>query len=292
MNNITVSTCRAYCKMNIPVIRWVLMVLVLLPAIDGSTQVRDPRFHVLAFYTAKRDPAHISFVQEANQWFPEMAKRYQFTFDATDDWGQLNDSVLARYQVVMFLDTRPEVPVQRQAFRNFMERGGAWMGFHFAGFALTPSDYPENWDWYHDTLLGTGSYIGNTWRPTSARLRVEDATHPVTKGLPQVFLSAPNEWYSWEKDLRENPDIHILLSIDSSSFPLGTGPKPAEIWHSGYYPVAWTNRRYKMLYLNMGHNDMDYENGDNKPLSSQFSSKFQNQLIINGLLWLGGVTKW
>jgi len=55
------------------------------------------------------------------------------------------------------------------------------------------------------------------------------------------------------EDLRQNPDIDILLSIYSTSFPLGTGPKPQEIWHSGYYPVVWTNKHFKMIYLNMGH---------------------------------------
>ncbi|HWJ27944.1 MAG TPA: hypothetical protein VNS32_15470, partial [Flavisolibacter sp.] len=84
-----------------------------------------------------------------------------------------------------------------------------------------------------------------------------------------------------------NPDIQILLSIDSSSFPLGTGPKPHEIWHSGYHPVVWTNKKYRMIYMNMGHNDMDYEHGTNKELSSTFSSQEEDQLIINALLWLG-----
>jgi hypothetical protein len=37
----------------------------------------------------------------------------------------------------------------------------------------------------------------------------------------------------------------------------------------------------------MGHNDIDYENKTNKELSSQFESKAQNTLIIQGLLWLG-----
>ena len=132
-----------------------------------------------------------------------------------------------------------------------MENGGAWMGFHFAAFALTPSSYNQDWDWYHNEFLGSGQYVSNTWRPTSALLRVEQK-HPATKGLPTVFKSSPNEWYRWEKDLRKNPDISILLSIDSTSFPLGTGPKPDEIWHSGYYPVAWTNKKYSMLYMNMG----------------------------------------
>jgi uncharacterized protein len=78
-------------------------------------------------------------------------------------------------------------------------------------------------------------------------LRVEDRTHPATRLLPATFRSSPNEWYRWEKDLRENPDIDILLSIDSTSFPLGTGPKPHEIWHGGYYPVVWTNKKYRMI---------------------------------------------
>jgi len=251
-------------------------------------QSKSPSFKVIAFYTAKEDAAHISFVHEANKWFPKIGKEYNFVYDSTNDWNNLNPSFLSNYKVVLFLDTRPEDSLQRVTFETYMKNGGAWMGFHFAGFALTPSKYPQNWDWYHNEFIGSGQYKSNTWRPTSAILRVEKPTHPVTKNLPQTFKSAPNEWYRWEKDLRQNPDIKILLSIDSTSFPLGTGPKLDEIWHSGYYPVVWTNTKYRMVYMNMGHNDIDYEHGTNAELSSQFSSDIQNKLIINALLWLGG----
>jgi uncharacterized protein len=254
-------------------------------------------FHVIAFYTALHDKAHISFVHEANRWFPEMATKYNFTYDSTNDWSNLNAGFLSKYQVVLFLDTRPEQPGQRTAFQKYMEGGGAWMGFHFAAFALTPSDYPQNWDWYHNTFLGSGSYVSNTWRPTAATLRVggqdpasgEDS-HPATKDLPATIHSAPNEWYRWSNDLRTNPDIRILLSIDSASFPLGTGPKQSEIWHSGYYPVVWTNKKYKMVYFNMGHNDIDYEHKTDKELSSTFESSNQDTLILHSLLWLGAKT--
>lgn len=252
---------------------------------------KNTAFRVIAFYTAKNDLAHISFVHEANQWFPSMAKQYHFTYDSTNNWNDLNDTFLARYDVVIFLDTRPDSLPQRQAFQKYMENGGAWMGFHFAAFALTPSDYPQNWDWYHEKFLGSGEYKSNTWRPTSAMLRIEDTKHPTTKNLPEKITAAPNEWYRWNNDLRKNPDIKILLSIDSSSFPLGTGPKQNEIWHSGYYPVVWTNTHYRMLYFNMGHNDMDYEDKTNKQLSSTFSSEMQNKLIIDGLLWLGNAKR-
>ena len=247
-----------------------------------------PKFHVIAFYTGKSDLAHISFVKEANRWFPETAAKYHFSYQATTNWSDLNSEKLSHYQVVLFLDTRPEDPVQRAAFENYMEHGGAWMGFHFSAFALTPSAYPQNWDWYHDKFLGSGQYVSNTWRPTSAVLHVDDTNHPATKGLPVTFPSAPNEWYRWKNDLRKNPDVDVLLSIDPASFPLGTGPKQNEIWHSGDYPVAWSNRKYRMVYINMGHNDMDYEHKTNKELSSTFQSESQDKFIVNCLLWLGG----
>jgi len=268
------------------------VVLMLLVISFASAYAKDKsRFNVIAFYTARNDLAHISFVHEANRWFPQIAKEYHFTYDSTSNWNNLNPQFLSHYQVVIFLDTRPEESAQRDAFQQYMERGGGWLGFHFSAFALTPSTYPQNWDWYHNIFLGSGQYGSNTWRPTPAVLRVEDRQHPVTRHLPKTFKSQPNEWYRWSNDLRKNPDIKILLAIDSASFPLGTGPKQSEIWHSGYYPVVWTNTRYHMVYVNMGHNDMDYEHGTNKELSQTFGNKDQNQLIINALLWLGGQEK-
>jgi uncharacterized protein len=255
-----------------------------------QAQSHAPQFKVIAFYTGKDDLAHISFVHEANLWFPKMAARYHFSYEATTNWDNLNTEFLSHYQMVLFLDTRPEASAQRKAFQKYMEDGGAWMGFHFAGFALTPSAYPQNWDWYHNQFLGSGEYVSNTWRPTSAVLRVEDTNCPATKHLPETFKSAPNEWYRWKNDLRTNSDIKILLSIDPSSFPLGTGPKQYEIWHEGYYPVVWTNKKFRMMYVNMGHNDMDYEHKfdkTNKTLSFTFENEIQDRLIIDGLLWLG-----
>jgi hypothetical protein len=245
------------------------------------------KFKVIAFYTAKNDQAHISFVHEANKWFPSIANKYHFTYDSTNDWSKLNDTFLHQYQVVLFLDTRPELPEQRVAFENYMNNGGAWMGFHFSAFALTPSTYSQNWNWYHNSFLGSGEYKSNTWRPTQAYLKVEDKYHPSTKHLSNIITATPNEWYAWKNDLKSNPNIRIILSIDSSSFPLGTGPKPYEIWHSGYYPVAWTNINYKMIYVNMGHNDIDYEHNTNKQLSSTFANKELNIFFINSILWLG-----
>jgi uncharacterized protein len=240
---------------------------------------------VLAFFTAKEDLAHISFVHEANKWFAAHATSEHYSYDSTSDWSRLNDEELKQTDIVIFLDTRPEDPQQRLAFERYMKNGGAWIGFHFAAFALDSSAVPEDWHWYHQEFLGSGQYRSNTWRPTSATLKSTPFGRK-TLAAKDTFHTAPNEWYRWQNDLTKNPDIQIIAFIDRSSFPLGTGPKQHEIWHSGFYPVVWTNRNYRMVYFNMGHNDMDYEHGTNRQLSSSFESSDQNRLLLSSLRWL------
>src|SRR5690348_14385921 len=49
-----------------------------------------PAFRVIAFFTARQDDAHISFVREAVRWFPKVAAKYNFGFDTTSAWNNLN----------------------------------------------------------------------------------------------------------------------------------------------------------------------------------------------------------
>jgi len=184
--------------------KFILIALLSICAI-GFTQNKKvkSKFKVIAFYTAKNDQAHISFVHEANKWFPKIAEQNHFEYDSTSNWDNLNANFLSKYQVVLFLDTRPETSSQQEAFQKYMENGGGFIGFHFSAFALNDSVYPQNWNWYHNTFLGSGEYASNTWRPTSAVLRIENQ-HPATKNIPKTFKSAPNEWYRWSNDLRKN----------------------------------------------------------------------------------------
>lgn len=275
-------------QISFNLLRLGMVLLIILSTCPRSYAQDKPKpFSVLAFYSGKADAAHISFVGEANSWFAQEGIRNGFRYFSTNDWSRMRLDTLQKYQVIIFLDSRPDSLPYRNAFEQYMKGGGSWLGFHFAAFALTPSAFPQNWSWYHEEFLGSSQYVSNTWRPTSAVLRAEGKGLRMMNGIPDTFRSAPNEWYRWEFNVKENPDIRVLLSIDSASFPLGTGPKPHEIWHSGYYPVAWTNTSYRMVYMNMGHNDMDYEGDKNRTLSSTFSSKDQNQFILNMLLWLG-----
>ncbi|MFG2041078.1 ThuA domain-containing protein [Dactylosporangium sp. NPDC048998] len=260
-----------------------LAALALLTALGVGLAIRPALaatpFKVLAFYNGTWDAAHIDFDKEARDWFPQQGAQNGFTWEATTDWSRLNAGSLAQYKVIMFLDDAPPA-AQRAAFQQYMQSGGAFMGFHVSAFTTDPG----SWSWYYNTFLGSGAFQTNTWGPTRITYKVEDRNHPSMAGLPATFQSAVSEWYSWSNDLRQNPNIDILASVDPSSFPVGTDPNQS--WYGGYYPILWTNRNYRMLYANFGHNGMNYTT--NTRTSSTFDSANQNRWIIQGILWLAG----
>ncbi len=60
------------------------------------------QFKVIGFYTGKNDPAHVSYVHEANRWFADMAVKHGFSYDSTNNWSNMNKTFLSGYQVVLF----------------------------------------------------------------------------------------------------------------------------------------------------------------------------------------------
>ncbi|MEV6056999.1 ThuA domain-containing protein [Streptomyces sp. NPDC052107] len=257
-----------------------LALVFVLQATPAHTAQAATPFKVLAFYDGTYDAAHISFDHEANTWFPQAGSQNGFTYTSTTDWNQLNTANLANYQVVMFLDDYPHTAAQQSAFQTYVSNGGGFIGFHVSAY----NDDTSDWPWYHNTFLGTGTFKSNSWGPTSETLKIEDSGHPATAGLPAVITSSVSEWYSWQNDLRQNPDIDVLASMDPSTFPIGTDPN--QTWYSGYYPIVWSNRHYKMVYNNFGHNAMDYST--NTTLSSTFASAQQNQLLLQEIKWAAG----
>ncbi|NUR98358.1 MAG: ThuA domain-containing protein, partial [Kribbellaceae bacterium] len=225
--------------MRLPPTRLCTDLLALVLVISGLTSPAvaavEATFKVLAFYSGTWDAAHIDFEKEANQRFPEFGAQNGFTYTATNNWDQLDNLSASQYQVVVFLDDSPHTDAQRNGFKNYMDNGGAFFGFHVSAY----NDASSSWPWFNNTFLGTGYFVSNTWGPTAVTLRTENRSHPALVNTGATFRSSVSEWYSWQNDLRNNPDIQILASIDPSSFPVGTDPN--QTWYSGYYPIIWTN---------------------------------------------------
>ena len=238
-------------------------------------------FKVVAFYDEDEgDAAHNDFNREALDWFPQQAQSHGFEFDSSNDFGNLNADYLSDVQVVLFLNARPWDWEPQQAFIDYVNNGGGWMGFHATAYA----DDSQEWDWFSNDFLGCGKFETNTWWPTSMTAKIENQDQSLVQGLPDTITSPVSEWYSWEHDLTQNSDIKILWSIDQSSFPVGTDPDQS--WYDGYYPICWTNTNYHMMYCNFGHNYMDYST--NTRQSSTFSEDTVNNFVLNALSVLSG----
>ncbi|HZY82790.1 MAG TPA: ThuA domain-containing protein [Cyclobacteriaceae bacterium] len=233
-----------------------------------SFSAQAQRFRVVAFYSTDGEMDHINFAKDAVYFFGELSVQQKFTFNSTRDWSNLNDKFLAEYDVVIWLNDFPKDDDQRAAFERFINRGGAWYGCHVSAFNLPSSE----WKWFN-TFLGGAYFKTNNWPPAPAKVVVDDRTHPVTKRLPDSYISPTGEWYQWQPSPRENKDVKVLMSISQDAYPIGA----KTVIQGGDTPVVWTNTKYKMLYMNMGHSN------------KIFSSEDQNKMITDGLLWLGGV---
>lgn len=246
--------------------RFLLFAFIAMQCSAGTAFAQQTRFKALAFYSETTESDHVEFARDAVKFLAACATSDHFTFDATTKWQDLNDERLKSYQLVIWLNESPAKMEQRDAFERYMKHGGAWLGFHAAAY----NDKDTNWPWFVDFLGGTVFYI-NSWPPLPARLSVDNRDHPVTEGIPESFESPANEWYIWKPSPRLNEDVRVLVSFSPSNYPFGF----KDVLTSGDLPVVWTNTKYRMLYMNMGHGD------------KIFTSPTQNQLIENAVNWLG-----
>ena len=223
-------------------------------------------FHAVAFYTNKGEQDHIDFALEALRFYGDLAKKNNFSLTSTMNWDDMSAEKLKDVQVVLWLNDFPHTDAQRKAFEDYVAHGGAWLGFHVAAY----NDDSTHWPWFVD-FLGGAVFFGNNWPPLPAKLVVDDRTHAATHDLPATFNAPANEWYIWKPSPRLNKDVKVLVTLDPQNYPIGL----KDTITGGDCPVVWTNTRFHMLYINMGHGD------------KIFTSPTQNKLFEDAIFWLG-----
>ena len=225
-----------------------------------------PRFRMLIHVNDHVEKAHREFAADAVRFFRDMTIGDGIVVDTTNSLDDFNDEKLRTYHVIVSVNDNPgHTGPQREAFRRYMENGGAWLGFHAAAY----NDRSTDWPWFVD-FLGGAVFSRNNWPPLPARLTVDSPEHPVTKGMPASFISPENEWYQWSPSPRERENVRVLVSLSDENYPIGF----KDTVQDGDFPVVWTNTDYNMVYMNMGHG------------TRIFTDATQNYLIYNALRWL------
>ena len=213
--------------------------------------------HVLAFYSAGVERDHVMFAEQAVKFFAAEAKARGFEFSSTTDWNDLNATRLHGVELILWFNDSPHTPSQRAAFENYMERGGGWMGFHAAAY----NDESTGWPWFVN-FLGGAVFYGNNWPPLPALLDVDDRLSSVTRRVPPHFRSPANEWYIWKPSPRADPKVKVLVTLARSNYPIGL----KDTIEGGDVPVVWSNTRYRMIYMNMGHGDKIFDGAEQNRL--------------------------
>lgn len=235
-----------------------------------ANYAKEPRFKALIYYSEHVEEAHLQFAHQAVEFFKKLNYGDGFYLDVTTDFSSYTSQELEKYDVLIMLNDSPHSEQSREAFEHYMENGGCWMGFHAAAY----NDKSTGWPWFVQ-FLGGGVFLCNNWPPQSALLETETDQHDVTRSLPKEFVSAPSEFYQWSPSPRLNPDVQVLVSISQKNYPIGI----KDVVNFGDFPIVWTNTRYNMIYLNMGHGDETFIDGT------------QNLLLTNAFRWVVSLSK-
>lgn len=185
-----------------------------------------------------------------------------FDVDSTTDGKKFTPANLKQYAAIIFLSTTHDVLVgdQMTAFKHYIEAGGGFVGIH----AATDCEY--NWQWYGNLV---GAYFDSHPAQQNAMIDVVDSTSIATKQLPTRWKRF-DEWYNFKWI---EPNLHVLLTIDETSYTGGKNP--------AYHPMAWYHDYDggRAFYTELGHTDESYAD----PLYLQH--------LLGGIKYAMGISK-
>jgi type 1 glutamine amidotransferase len=220
---------------------------------------------------AEHDKNHTPYVNAAKQWLDSLAVAEDWEVDYSDNPNSLTMEKIADYNLIFQMNYPPYMwsDSAKAAFEWYItELGGGWVGVHHATL-LGDFDGYSMWQWFSDFMGGIKfkDYIANF---ASGTVKVEQAKHPVMKGLPKKFTISKDEWYTYDKSPRKN--VTVLASVDEATYTPATDKK------MGDHPVVWTNPKMKArnVYIFMGHDPVLFNDSNYK------------LLLKNALLWAKG----
>jgi len=217
-----------------------LLFFALLPFLFASCS-HNGKPRILVF--SKTAGFHHESIADGNIAIQKLGAANNFDVDTTTDATVFNDDSLKKYSAVVFLSTTGDLFDYRQrvALERYIQAGGGFVGIHAA------ADANYDWHWYGRLV---GGYfldhpgINDTFHNVQPGvINVVDANNPATQFLPKPWQRT-DEFYSY-KEL--NKDVHVLLSIDESSYKGGH--------KMGDHPMAWEHEYDggRAFYTALGH---------------------------------------
>lgn len=181
---------------------------------------------------------HADAIAEGVPALRSVADRRGWSQFSTENGAVFNPDALQRFDVVVWLNVSgaPLDESQRSAMRAWIESGGGFVGIHAA-----LDDSHSSWEWYGQAVVGA-RFIGHAMGLLPAVVQVERADHVALRGVDERW-SRTDEWYSFDRSVRELHDVEVLASLDESTYE----PRMKLLWIDkdlamGDHPIIWTRR--------------------------------------------------
>jgi cytochrome c len=206
----------------------------------AAAESADPRFTVLVF--SKTTGFRHDSIPQGIAAIDALGAEHGFAVDSTEDAARFSDAVLARYKVVVFLNTTGDILSvgEKAAFERYVRSGGGFVGIHSA------SDTEYGWPWYGRLV---GSWFASHPQIQRATVHIANPDHPSMKGLPPLWERI-DEWYNF----RSNPRgaVQVLATLDEATYSGGA--------MGADHPIAWCQEMDggHSWYTAMGHTKESY----------------------------------
>jgi len=199
---------------------------------------------------------HDEAIKAGEAMFRELAAQNGWSVYQTENGAVFTPDVLSRFQAVVWSNASGDVLAddQRAALRSWIENGGGFVAIHAAG-----DSSHEFWAWYTSEVIGA-KFVGHSLWPhlAQATVNVEATAHPVMAGLPAIW-TREDEWYSFDRSVRDKPGFRVLATLDESTYKRG-GPGSAKLTMGKDHPIVWAHclGKGRVLYSALGHTGESY----------------------------------
>jgi len=216
---------------------------------------------------------HEDAIAAAKKVFPRLAQKQGWKLIISDDSLLFNTEQLAYFDVVIWNNVTGQTlnKTQREAFKNYIETGGGFVGIHGAG------DGSHQWDWYEKKVIRS-LFSHHPMQPqfqVGTLNKVGDSLFPAIKDFPDQW-QWEDEWYVFYESAKQNGST-VLYTLTEDNLTL-VGTSEDKQWSMGEdHPIVWYHclEKGKVFYTAMGHKGKYYQD----PL--------YQKLLIEAVEWAG-----
>lgn len=217
-----------------------LLSVAALVCLFSCTSKREGKPRVLIF--SKTAGYHHASIPKGIEAIQKLGTENGFDVDTTTNSAIFNQDSLDKYSAVIFLNTTGDLLDYRQAasFERYIQAGGGFVGVHAA------ADAEYDWGWYNRLV---GGWFSSHPAIQDAKFIIRDKSSAATNFFTDTIWNRKDELYNFKK---LNPDVHVLVTIDETSYKGGT--------NGNHHPMSWYHDYDggRAFYTALGHTDESY----------------------------------